>query len=128
MLNRLLDEHTDAQTAEHLNTAGHRSGEGKPFTGRIVLDLRRAHGMPSHLQRLRDRGLLTTDETAARLGVHHSTIKAWHRAGLLVSHQANDKNVRFFEPPPPGDPRLVKKQGSSIARRALTQPWQGGAV
>ena len=128
MLDRLLNEHTDAQTAEQLNTAGHRSGEGKPFTSRIVLDLRRAHGMPSHLQRLRDRGLLTIDEIAARLGVHHSTIKAWHRAGLLASHKANDKNVRLFEPPTPGDPRLVARQGSPIRNRVPTQPAHGGAV
>jgi len=128
MLNRLLDEHTDAQTAEQLNTAGHRSGEGKPFTGRIVLDLRRAHGMPSHIQRLRARGLLTIDELAARLGVHKTTIKNWHRAGLLVSHKANDKNIRLFEPPAPSDPRLVARQGSPIRNRVPTQPAPGGAV
>src|SRR5204863_7434387 len=90
-LDRLLDDNTDAGTAAALNAAGHRSGEGKPFTGRIVLDLRRAHGMPSHLQRLRGHGMLTVDEIAHRLGVHPSTIKAWHRAGLLASHKANDK-------------------------------------
>ncbi|MGO9155800.1 recombinase family protein [Mycobacterium sp.] len=36
-LDQLLDTHTDAETAAALNTAGHRSGEGKPFTARIVL-------------------------------------------------------------------------------------------
>jgi DNA-binding transcriptional regulator YiaG len=128
MLDRLLDEHTDAQTAAALNAAGHRSGEGKPFTGRIVLDLRRAHHMPSHLQRLRRRGLLTIDELADRLHVHKSTIKAWHRAGLLAAHQANDKNIRLFEPPEPGDPRLVARQGSPIRNRVPTQPAPGGAV
>ena len=40
-LDRLLDTHTDAETAEALNAAGHRSGEGKPFTARIVLHVRR---------------------------------------------------------------------------------------
>jgi DNA invertase Pin-like site-specific DNA recombinase/DNA-binding transcriptional regulator YiaG len=128
MLDRLLDEHTDAQTAAALNAAGHRSGEGRPFTGRIVLDLRRAHHMPSHLQRLRRRGLLTIDELADRLHVHKSTIKAWHRAGLLAAHQANDKNIRLFEPPEPGDPRLVARQGSPIRNRVPTQPAPGGAV
>jgi DNA-binding transcriptional regulator YiaG len=127
-LDRLLDEHTDAETAAALNAAGHRSGEGKPFTGRIVLDLRRAHGMPSHLQRLRGHGMLTVDEIAHRLGVHPSTIKAWHRAGLLASHKANDKNVRLFEPPAPGDPRLAARQGSPIRNRVPTQPAPGGAV
>jgi hypothetical protein len=102
-LDRLLDEHTDAETAEALNTAGHRSGEGKPFTGRIVLDLRRAHNMPSHAERLRARGLLDMAQIAEHLGVHRTTIKNWHRAGLLVSHKANDKNQRLFEPPAPAD-------------------------
>jgi recombinase/recombinase-like zinc beta ribbon protein/MerR-like DNA binding protein len=128
MLNRLLDEHTDAETAEQLNAAGHRSGQGKPFTGRIVLDLRRAHGMPSHAERLRTRGLLTIHEIADRLDVHPATIKAWHRAGLLVAHQANDKNIRLFEPPPAGDPRLIARQGSPIKNRVPTQPAPGGAL
>jgi DNA invertase Pin-like site-specific DNA recombinase len=127
-LDRLLDEHTDAETAAALNAAGHRSGEGKPFTGRIVLDLRRAHSMPSHLQRLRGHGMLTVDEIAHQLGVHPSTIKAWHRAGLLASRKANDKNVRLFEPPTPGDPRLAARQGSPIRNRVPTQPAPGGAV
>ena len=96
LLDRLLDDHTDAETAAELNAAGHRSGEGKPFTPRIVLGLRRAHNLPSHRERLRARGLLTIGETAERLGVHASTIKAWHRAGLLESHKANDKNERLY--------------------------------
>jgi DNA-binding transcriptional regulator YiaG/UPF0716 family protein affecting phage T7 exclusion len=127
-LDRLLDEHTDAETAAALNTAGHRSGEGKPFTNRIVLDLRRAHHIPSHLERLRAQGLLTIDELAAHLGVHKTTIKNWHHAGLLTSHKANDKNICLFEPPPPGDPRLVARQGSPIRNRVPTQPAPGGAV
>ena len=127
-LDRLLDDHTDAQAATALNMAGHHSGTGQPFTPSIVLHLRRSNGLPSHLQRLRSRGLLTIPELAEHLGVHPSTIKAWHRAGLLTSHQANDKNIRLFEPPPPGDPRLIKKMGSSLANRASTPPSQRSAV
>ena len=122
LLDKLLDDHTDAQAAELLNRHGHRSGMGKVFTGHIVLHLRRSNGLPSHLERLRAKGLVTIPELAERLGVSTSTVKAWHRAGLLVSHQANDKNIRLFEPPTPGDPRLVKKMGSSLSKRALTQP------
>jgi excisionase family DNA binding protein len=72
--------------------------------------------------------MLTVDEIAHRLGVHPSTIKAWHRAGLLASHKANDKNVRLFEPPAPGDPRLAARQGSPLRNRVPTQPAPGGAV
>ena len=117
LLDQLLDDHTDAETAAALNTAGHRSGKGKPFTNRIVLDLRISNNLPSHASRLRARGLLTKHEIAARLGVHVSTIKAWNRAGLLPSRQANDKNERLYQPPSPGDPRLVKHIGSRIDKR-----------
>jgi hypothetical protein len=42
-----------------LNAAGHRSGEGKAFTGRIVLGLRRDSGLASHAERLQGAGLLS---------------------------------------------------------------------
>jgi DNA invertase Pin-like site-specific DNA recombinase len=128
LLDRLLQEHTDAEAAERLNRAGRRSGEGKPFTARIVLGLRRDHGLPSHAERLRARGLLSIGELTERLGVHPTTIKAWGRAGLLRSHRANDKNERLFEPPAPGDPRLVKRMGRRLDRRQPIQPLPGGAV
>jgi DNA invertase Pin-like site-specific DNA recombinase/DNA-binding transcriptional regulator YiaG len=127
-LDHLLDTHTDAQAAEALNRDGHHSGSGQPFTSSIVLHLRRGNGLPSHLERLRLCGMLTIPEVAERLGVSTSTIKAWHRAGLLISHQANDKNIRLFEPPPPGDPSLVKRMGSRLDQRVLTRPSTGGAV
>jgi DNA invertase Pin-like site-specific DNA recombinase len=128
LLNRLLDTHTDAETAEQLNHAGHLSGTGKPFTAAIVLHLRRNHDLPSHADRLRAQGLLTVDEIAKRLDIHPSTIKAWQRAGLLTAHKANDKNMLLYEPPTPGDPRLTKKQGRRLDRREPTQPRPGGAL
>jgi DNA invertase Pin-like site-specific DNA recombinase len=127
-LDRLLDDHTDAEAAELLNKLGHRSGENKPFTARIVLQLRRGNQLPSHAERLRAKGLLSIGEIAQRLGVHPTTIKNWHRAGLLASHKANDKNQRLFAPPPHGDPRLVARRGSPIRHRVPAQPAPGGAV
>ena len=127
-LDRLLDDHTDAEVAAKLNADAHRSGDGKAFTGKIVLELRRSHGFPSHRERLRARGLLTLAETAERLGVHPTTINAWRRAGLIDSHKANDKNIRLFDPPAPGDPRLVKRQGRRLDQREPIQPCAGGAL
>jgi DNA invertase Pin-like site-specific DNA recombinase len=127
-LDRLLDDHTDAQAAEALNIAGHRSGTDQPFTPSIVLHLRRANGLASHLERLRSHGLLTIPELAKQLGVSTTTIKAWHQAGLLASHQANDKNIRLFDPPAPGDPLLVKRQGIPYNKRLPSQPSQRSAV
>jgi DNA invertase Pin-like site-specific DNA recombinase len=128
LLDQLLDEHTDAETATELNHAASRSGTGKPFTPAIVLHLRRASNLPSHAQRLHARGLLTTGEIAKQLDVHTSTIKAWHHAGLLKSEKANDKNERLYHPPEPGDPRLVKHLGRRLTDREPTQPSQRGAL
>jgi DNA invertase Pin-like site-specific DNA recombinase len=128
MLDRLLNDHTDAETAQQLNAAGRRTGMNQPFTARIIIHLRRAHGLPSHADRLRARGLLTIDQTAHQLGVHPSTIKAWHRAGLLTSHKANDKNERLFDPPDPHDPRLKVRQGRRLLDREPTPPAQRGAL
>jgi DNA invertase Pin-like site-specific DNA recombinase len=127
-LDRLLDTHTDAETAEALNTAGHRSGEGKPFTARIVLEARRSNNLPSHADRLRAKGLLTKIEIAAQLGVHPSTVKSWTRTGILNSYKANDKNERLYQPPTPGDSHLTPRQGSPLRKRVPTQPAPGGAL
>jgi hypothetical protein len=89
LLDRLLDDHTDTEVAEQLNHAGRRSGMNRPFTARIVLGLRRDHELPSHADRLRARGLLTTDDIAKRLAVHPTTIKRWHAAGCLASRKCD---------------------------------------
>jgi DNA invertase Pin-like site-specific DNA recombinase len=127
-LDRLLDTHTDAQAADSLNATGHRSGTGQAFTPNIVLHLRRCNGLPSHLERLRTQGLLTITELAERIGVHPSTVKAWQRVGLLSSHLANDKNIRLFDPPTPGDPRYTKRPGIHLDKRLSAQPSTRSAI
>ena len=127
-LDRLLDTHTDAQAADALNAAGHRSGTGQAFTPKIVLHLRRCNGLTSHLERLRTQGLLTITELADRINVNPSTIKAWQRAGLIFSYQANDKNIRLFDPPTPDDPRYEKRQGIRLDKRLSTQPSTRSAI
>ena len=91
-IDRLLDEHTDAEVAAKLNQAGRRSGTDKPFTTTIVIKLRHTNNLPSHRERLLTRRLLTQQQIADRLGVSPKTIHAWRRAGLLNPHRANDKN------------------------------------
>ncbi len=127
-LDGLLDTHTDAETADALNAAGHRSGENKPFTAGIVVHIRRKYHLPRHAERLRTQGLLTANELAQRLCVHRTTIKNWNRAGILNSHKANDKNERLYQPPTPGDPRLTTRQGSPLRKRVHTPPALGGAL
>jgi DNA invertase Pin-like site-specific DNA recombinase/DNA-binding transcriptional regulator YiaG len=127
-IDRLLDDHTDHETAERLNQLGRRSGMKRPFTRAIIVKLRRTHDLPSHRERLRARGLLTQQEIAERLGVHSNTIHAWRRAGLLQAHKANDKNDYLYKPPGPGDPRLRPQQGRRLADREPVPSTQGGAM
>jgi DNA invertase Pin-like site-specific DNA recombinase len=128
LLDQLLDQHTDAETAAKLNAAGRHSGGGTPFTPTSVRRIRLNHQLPSHADRLRARGLLTLAQIAAQLGVYTGTIKHWHHAGLLRSEKANDKNERLYHPPTPGDPRLVKKQGRPLRKREPIESTPGGAV
>ena len=60
--------------------------------------------------------------------VHRSTNKNWTRAGILNSHTANDKNERLDQPPTPGDPRLITRQGSPRRKRVHTPSAPGGAL
>ena len=127
-IDRLLDEHTDAEVAAKLNQAGRRSGTDKPFTRTIIIKLRHTNNLPSHRERLRARGMLTQKQIADRLGVYTKTIHAWRRAGLLQAHRANDKNDWLYQPPTPGDPRLVKRRGWRHSKREPAPSTPRGAV
>ncbi|MGH2890044.1 MAG: recombinase family protein [Solirubrobacteraceae bacterium] len=126
-IDRLLDDHTDGETATILNQQDLRSFDGKPFTGHIIKCLGRNHHLASHRDRLHASGMLTLGEITERLGVHHHTIKAWRRAGLLTSRKANDRNEYLYQPPEPDDPRLVKRPGRRLTNRELVQTHPGGA-
>ena len=128
LIDELLDDHTDAETAQLLNQAQRRSGTGQPFSSAIVIHIRREYQLPSHRDRLRAQGLLTIKEIARQLDVSTTTIKAWRAAGLLTSHPANDKNERLYEPPAANDPRLVKRGGWRLSQRETTPSTPGGAV
>ncbi len=127
-IDRLLDAHTEGEIAAILNAQDLRSHDGKPFTGYIVKRLGKNHRLASHQARLHAAGKLTLTEICEQLGVHHHTIKAWARAGLLTSRKANDRNEQLYDPPDPGDPRLVKHLGRRLADRELNQTGPGGAL
>ena len=84
-VDRLLDHHRDRQIADILNSRGLRTGEGKSFKRTTIYVLREGYGLPSHHERLRRRGLLTTHELADRFQVTDSTIRHWGRQGAAVA-------------------------------------------
>jgi len=106
-IDRLLDQHTEARIAGLLNDHGFRSGMDRDFNFLIVGRIRRAHGLKGRHDRLRERGMLTQDEIAAKLGVHVCTVHKWRERGVLRGHAFNDKREYLYEPP---DETLVKRK------------------
>jgi DNA invertase Pin-like site-specific DNA recombinase len=107
-IDRLFDDHTEAEIATILNEMGLRPGVADRFSQRNLWLLRRTYGIEDRFTRLRRRGLLTVAEMADRLGVDPHTVLVWRRAGLLRSEAYNDKSQRLYYPPGPDAP--VKHQ------------------
>jgi hypothetical protein len=103
-INRLLNEHTEREIADLLNSRGTVSGEGKRFNRTMVARIRSNYDLQTRYSRLRARGLLTVHEIAARLDVSATTAKIWRRAGLLKAHRYDDKGQCLFEQPGPEAP------------------------
>ncbi len=114
-IDRLLDDHTDGEVARELNALGLRSGEGCAFSLHIVRSIRIAYELRSRYDRLRARDMLTLDEIAQRLDVHHETLKNWRRAGLLRAHRATDRGEYLFEHPDEDAPVKHRHQGKMRA-------------
>ena len=87
LIRRLAAHSNDRQIAAILNKQGRRTGTGLPFTDPRVKFLRQKHGIlaapPSDL----DSDLFTIEQGARELGVNHTTIYRWLRAGLLPGEQ-----------------------------------------
>ena len=118
---RLLEEHTDAEVAELLNSQGLVSGAGKPFTRVIVSRIRVSRHLKSRYDRLLARGMLTLQEIAKRFNVTPDTVKVWHRAGLLVTYRYNRKSCLFEPPGGANAPTKFRHQGKTRGKSASSK-------
>ena len=116
-IDTLLNDYTDRQTADILNTQGMQSGKGHRFSATIVARLRREYDLPDRYTRLRTRGFLTLEEAAAQLKVTPHTVKIWRRRGLVRSHAYSSKPECLFELPH-DEPLPTKQQGHKLADRS----------
>ena len=121
-IDRLLDLHTYPEIAAKLNECGMNSGEGNPFTARIVAGIQRRYGLKSRYDRLRAAGLrlraaglLTLEEIAQVLQLSTTLVKIWLRHGLLCGHAYNNSNACLYEHPGENPPR--KAQGVRYSKR-----------
>ena len=128
LLDRLLDDHTDAETAQQLNAAGRRTGMTNRSPDPSWSTCAAPTISPATPTDSAPKACSRSTETAEQLGVHPTTIKAWHRAGLLTSHKANDKNERLYDPPDPDDPRLTVRQGCRLLTENPSNHPERGAL
>jgi hypothetical protein len=105
LVDRLLDDHFYGEIAEILNARGLRPGgaawPGKDcsrFSALRVQYIVHTYGLRLRCDRLRDRGLLTKKELAARLEIHESTLTSWVRHGIIKAHAYNHHAWLYEEP------------------------------
>ena len=113
-IDRLLDHHTNGEIATILNEKGLRSGKNLPFRPRTIGVIQKAYSLKSRYDRLREGGKLTLREIKAVLGICASTVRAWHKAGLLRGYRYNEKEYLYA--PPTGDFQQ-KQRGKKLSER-----------
>jgi hypothetical protein len=129
-IDRLLDDMTDNEIADHLNSRGLLSGQGHRFNPELVGQLRVKHRLKSRYDRLRERGMLTADELAAREGVSRQRVLIWRRSGLLRAFAYAGTTRCLYDPAtdvPPAVGRW-KRVREAARNRSSQQSRQGGAV
>ena len=144
LVDKLLDDHIYSEIAGLLTEQGLRPGgsarRGRGdacFTALRVAYLVHRYGLRSRYDRLRDRGMLTKKEAAARLGIHEATLISWAEHGILARHAYNG-HAYLYEAPGPNPPvkqcsrwnRLVDR-AAAINTAKLPRPShqiEGGAV
>lgn len=144
LVDELLDRHTYSEIADVLNEQGVRPGgsarqgqQNACFTALRVAYLANTYQLRSRYDRLRDRGMLTKEEMAARLGIHVSTVVRWAEHGIVTRH-AHNGHAYLYEDPGPNPPakqcsrwnQLVDRAAAGKARSASTHSdsTRGGAV
>jgi len=124
LIDELLDTHTFDQTVQTLNERKLIGGWGKPFTVASLTALCRARGIPSHADRLRAAGMLTTQQIAAQLHTTVATIKKWYRLGLITGQRIDRRGECLYHPdqPRPTTAQVTASQRPTDTTGLLTGP------
>lgn len=119
----LVDHHCDREIAEILNRHGWRTWEGKPFNLNKVAFIRCAYKLPSRRDRMHRRGMLTTQEVAAKFGVAETTVRQWGVQGLLKQCYSDRLGRGLWDIP--SDVKIIKGHGGRRPRPAQLQHITG---
>jgi len=124
LVNKLLDDHIYSEIADILNQHGLRpGGSARPgrsstrFTALRVAYLVHRYALRSRYERLRDRGMLTAAEAAARLCIHEATVIRWAEYGLITRHAYN-AHAYLYEMPDSNQPAKHSSRWDPLVDRA----------
>jgi hypothetical protein len=130
LVDKLLDNHIYSEIGDILNQQGLRPGgsarpgrSGATFTALRVAYLVHQYALRSRYDRLRDRGMLTAAEAAARLGVHEATVVHWAEYGIITRH-AHNAHAYLYELPVSSSPVKHSSRWDRLSDRALA--FKGG--
>jgi DNA invertase Pin-like site-specific DNA recombinase len=115
-IDQLLEDHTEGEIANLLNSQGLTAGQGGQFYAEKVRRIMQSYALKSRYDRLLERGLLTLEEIGKILDVTPHTVKVWRRAGLLRAHRFSDKDQYLFERPGADAPVKHQHQRKSAGR------------
>jgi DNA invertase Pin-like site-specific DNA recombinase len=144
LVDKLLDHHIYSEIADILNQQGLRPGgsarpgrSGTRFTALRIAYLIHRYELRSRYDRLRDRGMLTAAEAAARLHIHEATVIRWAEYGLITRHAYN-AHAYLYEVPDSNLPAKHSSRWHPLVERAAalkttkeskpSDPIEGGAV
>jgi hypothetical protein len=144
LVDKLLDQHIYSEIADVLNQQGLRpGGSARPgrssarFTALRVAYLTHQYALRSRYDRLRNRGMLTKAEAAARLGVHELTVVRWAEYGIIRRH-AYSAHAYLYELPDSNLPTKHCSRWDTLVDRAAAlkmakeskplDPIKGGVV
>jgi DNA invertase Pin-like site-specific DNA recombinase len=124
LVDTLLENHIYPEIADILNDRGIRPGgsarqaqRDARFTALRVAYLANEYGLRPRYDRLRERGLLTREAAAARLGISESTLIRWVEHGL-VKRQAYNAHAYLYEAPGPNPPLKQSSRWNRLIDRA----------
>lgn len=130
-MDELLNKFTDAQVADGLNKQGLKTGAGGGVTAEKVRWVRYANGLKSYAQRLKESGMLTSQQMGSRFGVTETTVLNWRKKGLIQGRRCDDRNQWLYFPPS-RSLHLQLKNKKTVDRRPLDKKsleiTVGGAV
>ncbi|MEI8703334.1 MULTISPECIES: recombinase family protein [unclassified Mesorhizobium] len=98
-VDRLLDRYCDREVADIFNERGQRTWDGKPFNLKKIAFIRRTYNLPGRRQRLRDCGMLTTQEVAERFEIAETTVHQWGRQGLITKVYSDNLSRGLWDIP-----------------------------